>query len=889
MPPENQDKRRSPVTDLTISGDQVANADFVGASSTGLAGDLRPGQVIGERYRIVGLLGRGGMGLVYRADDLELGASVALKFLAVEFASDPKRLDLLRREVRLARQISHPNVCRVYDIGAAAGQSFLTMEFIDGENLASLLRRIGHLPGDKAIELAREICAGVAAAHGHDLVHCDLKPANVMIDGRGHARLTDFGLAALVHDPRDGPGAPAGTPAYMAPEQLQGHRATKESDVYALGLVLYELFTGKPALSATTIAQLRELHSSSVPPTSPSELVPDLHPAVDQVIMRCLDPDSSERPPSALAVLAALPGGDPLRAVMEAGETPSPDLVAASGRRGTLRPKQALQLAAVIAAGLLVSVWISPWSSLDDLLGGILAPQILQHRAREILASAGYRDPPGDTAIGFDLDPRAVSDLLSRSKEERSALLRSEERPVLRFWYRQSAGAMSPWRGSLPGSAVGDVVTPDDPPLAEPGMALVRLSPRGRLMELRVDPGRLDGFLGGDGVDATLIDALLSAAGIANEEARRHVLAQLTATPGTTVRTWSVAGPAEGGGTPEIEAEFAGGRLRWFRLENRSALRPGTSLAKPPDRRVERVGALTTFAFLVGGTFVALLNIRSKRWDRRGAARLAAAVFVLCSGSVLIGGHHTFAAWAEARLTFSAIAYGASRAILSWLLYVAIEPFIRRFDPTSLVSWSRLLAGRVRDPAIGRDVLIGLAAATVLLTVISSGIAARGWSGSTLPIEPLSQGGNPLGTPSNLAAMMRAPVVALGISLGFLLLLVIARALLRGARAAAPAILWIVFVSFVFGAVGSDLGQVDRLAIAAVLATGYTYLAVRCGLLAFVVCTTTSQVPMAVTLCPDPTQWYAAATMVLGALLALLTAFGVRTSIAGSRLFKSSP
>nr|MCU0233980.1 hypothetical protein [Thermoanaerobaculales bacterium] len=125
--------------------------------------------------------------------------------------------------------------------------------------------------------------------------------------------------------------------------------------------------------------------------------------------------------------------------------------------------------------------------------------------------------------------------------------------------------------------------------------------------------------------------------------------------------------------------------------------------------------------------------------------------------------------------------------------------------------------------------------------------------------------------------------------LGFLLLLVIARALLRGARAAAPAILWIVFVSFVFGAVGSDLGQVDRLAIAAVLATGYTYLAVRCGLLAFVVCTTTSQVPMAVTLCPDPTQWYAAATMVLGALLALLTAFGVRTSIAGSRLFKSSP
>lgn len=873
-----------------MSGDAVETADFVGgATSRASTGDeLRTGEVIGERYRIVGLLGRGGMGLVYRADDLELGTSVALKFLAVEFVSDPKRLDLLRREVRLARQISHPTVCRVYDIGAAAGQSFLTMEFIDGEDLASLLRRIGRLPGDKAVELAREICTGVAAAHEHDLIHCDLKPANVMIDGRGHARLTDFGLAALAHDQRDGSGALAGTPAYMAPEQLEGHRATKMSDVYALGLVLYELFTGKPALRATTIAQLRELHRSSAPPTSPSELVPDLDPAVDQVIMRCLEADPRERPPSALAVLAALPGRDPLRAMIEAGETPSPDLVAASGRRGTLQPRRALQLAAVIAAGSLVSAWISPWSSLDDLLGGILAPQVLQHRAREILASAGYRDPPGDAAIGFDLEPRAVSDLLSRSREERSALLRSEERPVLRFWYRQSAGPMSPWRGSVPGSTVGDVVTPDDPPLAGAGMALVRLSPRGRLLELRVDPGQHDGLQGDDEVDATVIDSLLGAAGIADEETRRNLSAQLTATPGTAVRTWSTSAPAEGGGPPEIEAGFAGARLTWFRLENRSAPDPGTSLVKPPDRRVERVAALTTFAFLVGGTFFALINIRSKRWDRRGAARLAAAVFVLCSGSVLIGGHHPLVAWAEARLTFSAIAYGASRGILSWLLYVAIEPFIRRFDPTLLVSWSRLLAGRVRDPAIGRDVLVGLAAATVLLTVISTALAARGWSGSTLPIEPLSQGGNPLGTASNLAAMMRAPVVALGISLGFLLVLVIARGLLRGARAAAPATLWIVFAAFTFGAVSTDLEQVDRLAIAAVVAAGYTYLAVRCGLLAFVVCTTASQIPLTVTLCPDPTQWYAAATMVLGALLFLLTAFSVRTSIAGSQLFESS-
>ena len=157
------------------------------------------------------------MGEVDRADDLTLGQAVALKFLPPGLARDPDRLARFRAEVRTARQVSHPHVCRVYDVGEADGQPFLTMEYVDGEDLATLLRRIGRLPVEKGIELAQQLCLGLAAAHDRGVIHRDLKPANVMIDGRGQARLTDFGLATAAGAVAD---VRAGTPAYQAPVKL---------------------------------------------------------------------------------------------------------------------------------------------------------------------------------------------------------------------------------------------------------------------------------------------------------------------------------------------------------------------------------------------------------------------------------------------------------------------------------------------------------------------------------------------------------------------------------------------------------------------------------------------------------------------------------------------
>ena len=189
------------------------------------------------------------MGEVYRADDLKLGQAVALKFLPDHLLRDGAALARFHREVRVARQVSHKNVCRVYDVGETDGRQFLSMEYIKGEELSSLLRRIGSLPVDKSIQLARQICAGLNAAHDVGVLHRDLKPANIMIDGDGNARILDFGLAGLSEELPESELA-AGTPAYMAPEQLEGKEQTAKTDIYSLGLVLYELFTSRKAFEA---------------------------------------------------------------------------------------------------------------------------------------------------------------------------------------------------------------------------------------------------------------------------------------------------------------------------------------------------------------------------------------------------------------------------------------------------------------------------------------------------------------------------------------------------------------------------------------------------------------------------------------------------------------
>lgn len=284
----------------------VRAASPPGLSASDAVGEARfaSGTLLAERYRIVAPLGAGGMGEVYRADDLKLGQVVALKFLPRRCCGDATWLARLRNEVRLARGIAHPNICRVYDIGEADGEHFISMEYIDGEDLASLLRRIGRLAKDKALQIARQLCAALAAAHERSVLHRDLKPANIMLDGRGQVRITDFGIAALTEQVNKQETV-IGTPAYMSPEQLAGTNVSVRSDIYSLGLVLYEIFTGEPVFGGHTITQVRRLHEHAGT-MEPSNFPDDVDPIVRRVIVHCLKKDANKRPSSALAVESAL-------------------------------------------------------------------------------------------------------------------------------------------------------------------------------------------------------------------------------------------------------------------------------------------------------------------------------------------------------------------------------------------------------------------------------------------------------------------------------------------------------------------------------------------------------------------------------------------------------
>lgn len=457
-------------------------------------GRFPAGTVLAGRYRVLGLIGQGGMGEVYRAYDLILGQSVALKFLG-RANMDEAALARFRNEVRIARQVSHPNVCRVYDIGFIDGFHFLSMEYLDGEDLSSLIRRIGRLPQDKAIEFTRKICAGLSAAHERGVLHRDLKPANVMIDGRGQVRITDFGLAVLAQEVALGD-IRSGTPAYMSPEQKAGREVTARSDIYSLGLTLHEMFTGK---------RRSETHSD------PSDLVKDLDPAVERVILRCIEDDPKRRPSSALSVAMALPGGDPIAAALAAGETPSPEMVAASGEKEGFSPRTAVLCVLAAVFGLFGTALLAGRLSILTRAPLELPAEAMAFRAQEILRQLGYTGKPKTVADGFAyFGQDYAAQLWRRPSAERDALLATQRPALAGFWYRQHQSVIWADAFLLLADYSGEVGY-DTPANIEPGMIRLILDGEGRLNRLEVRPSE-DGAK--RDVGATDWGALFTASGL---------------------------------------------------------------------------------------------------------------------------------------------------------------------------------------------------------------------------------------------------------------------------------------------------------------------------------------------------------------------------------------
>jgi serine/threonine protein kinase len=660
-------------------------------------GQFLPGTLVAGRYRMIGLIGRGGMGEVYRATDLMLGQSVALKFLPAGAAGNEKLLERFHTEVRIARQVSHPNVCRVYDIGEADGLPFISMEYVDGEDLASLLQRIGRLPSDKALEITRKLCAGLAAAHEKGVIHRDLKPHNVMLNRRGEVVIMDFGLAAVA-DELHGAEVRSGTPAYMAPEQLRGDSVTPRSDIYALGLIAYELFTGKHAFDASSVADLISKQETGRPPSITS-VAADVDPAVEKVVLRCLSPDPSQRPSTPLAVAAALPGGDPLAAALAAGETPSPELVAASGATEGFRLGYAVACLAFVLAGLAALPFVMQSMSLLSVSPVEFSPSVLEQKAREISAAVGYPAKPTDSAAWMwaDSEMSRWSEKNIPGKREWAKWFTSYT-PIF-FLYRQSPRyLLSDPDGS---------VSAERPPMDLPGMTMVLLDTAGRLRAFQGVAPREEAA---DAPTRTLDAApVFRMAGFDLAQFKEVAPTYIPALAFDARRAWSGTYPNLPKTPVTIEMASWRGNLTSFfiRWPWSKPVTPAEEPAKLRDSIVTLVSIALLSVCLFCVIFFARRNIKAGRGDRIGAFRLAAAAFVLFSVMWIFNLHLTprFAVFGYALEDAS---LGLTLSFLLWLMYMALEPAVRARWPHSLITWNRLIGGQIHDPTLGSHILLGV-------------------------------------------------------------------------------------------------------------------------------------------------------------------------------------
>ncbi|MFP4083103.1 MAG: protein kinase domain-containing protein [Candidatus Aminicenantes bacterium] len=268
--------------------------------------ELTRGTTFASRYEIIEELGKGGMGKVYRVEDKKIKEEVALKLIKPEIASDKKNIQRFSNELKMARKIRHKNVCAMYDLGEEKGTHYITMEYVPGEDLKSFIRRAGPLNAGKTLFIAKQVCEGLAEAHRLGVIHRDLKPQNIMIDKQGNTRIMDFGIARSVESKGiTGAGMMMGTPEYMSPEQVEGKEVDKRSDIYSLGIILYEMVTGKVPFEGDTPFTIGMKHKSEKP-KNPKELNTQIPDDLNRVILRCLEKEKEKRYQSAGEVSSEL-------------------------------------------------------------------------------------------------------------------------------------------------------------------------------------------------------------------------------------------------------------------------------------------------------------------------------------------------------------------------------------------------------------------------------------------------------------------------------------------------------------------------------------------------------------------------------------------------------
>ena len=836
-----------------------------GASPDSAHGRFLPGTIFGGRYRMIELTGRGGMGEVYRADDLEVGQTVALKFLPSSIASDEIALARLRTEVRLARQVSHPNVCRVFDLGHLEDRYFLSMEYVDGEDLSSVLRRMGRPSAEKAVQIARQICAGLAAAHGSGVLHRDLKPANIMLDGRGRVRLMDFGLSDVAGEAQATDGF-AGTPMYMAPEQIEGAAASVRTDIYALGAVLYEVITGARPYPADNIADLCRMQRSGVSPLPPSQQAPGLDPAYDRVILQCLELRPQARPASAAEVAAALGTENALREAIAAGETPSPELLAAAGSTGVLSVRVAGILLASVIVMILAAVWLGRYATI---LGGSdpdKSPEVLIDRAREIINFTAVPAPNGDSAHGFFINGNYVKYVAKEHDWRNWTPLLGQPPGPLRFWYRQSPQPL------IPANQAG-LVYETDPPVNEPGMVSVLLDAHGLLRTFWfVPPLSEPKEKSRSPVDWT---PFFKAAGF---DPKQFVEAEPQWIP-THAFDFRVSWDGKPNAVPiHIDAAAFHGVPIDFDVGGPWASPSAVEAEQRNQWAANLSAAAETIIILLmlgAGLVLARMNLRAGRTDRRGAAHLAVYFLFASAVSGILAAHwpHELSRfWGVFSKVAGNVTFGAG---FVWLSYLALDPFARRYWPDLLISWNRILAGRVRDPLVGRDILIGAVVACVQALLWYGLVTLTLWI--RMPEVTPSSGFDAgfLGSPAQAAsAIIYQQFMAIIIALASTLILVLARLLLRNKL---PALL-AAGIGMMF-LLNFRIENVYVISFAVVSTTLFLLLLVRFGILAFGTSIFVVGLLYWTALTLDMSRWYAGRSTMVMLLVLGIAVYGFRCAV----------
>ncbi len=617
------------------------------------------------------------------------------------------------------------------------------------------------------------------------------------------------------------------------------------------------------------MARLREKSA----PTAPSTHLKDIDPLVERVMLRCLEKNPDKRPAFALQVSAALPGGDPLAAALAAGETPSPEMVAAAGEKIGLRPAIAWGCLLAVVLGLAAAAVLSQKMQLPNLVPLPSSPEALAARARDLARDFGYAAIPVDTAYVFDWD----SDYFDYITKHGPGLTRwnylsSGVPPSVVFWYRESPQFMATTDSSTPDPLLGR----DDPPNSISGMCRIVLDPQGHLVKLEAVPPQLDTST------ETAIPPnwriLFAAAGL-DPGAFKDALPQWTPLAATDARAaWEGTWPGHPELALRVEAAAYRGKPVYFNLVS-----PWTKPDRTPQDQtstsetiINVISLVMFFSIVLVGIVMARSNVQSGRSDRRGAARLALLAFLLIWASVFLRAHHIptlseFVIFLMA--TQCALIYGA----FSWLLYVALEPHVRRRWPSSLISWSRLLAGQLWDPVVGRDVLVGILAGVLYAVQTDAALLIPGWMG--MPALPPSSDlaySRFDGIRLTIGSLLGSFTAGVALSFAIFIVFFLVRLLLRKGWLAA---LMSISLFSLLGLIGDH--PVLGIAEGALFCSLIVILLLRFGPLALAVALWTNTTLQLTPLTTHLSAWYAEPTFFVFFVFLAVAIFGFYTSTVG--------